>query len=89
MNGCPSSPGLKARLEQNPSEELIIKVRPSCDLKIILASFHEKLKSSDIPGKVRECCIVQVTDDDQRRLLLRIIYQDSVLCSNSINYPVR
>ena len=29
---CPSSPGEKDRKEQNPSDELIIKVNPSFDL---------------------------------------------------------
>lgn len=29
---CPSSPGAKVKVEQNPSEELIIRVRPSFDL---------------------------------------------------------
>jgi hypothetical protein len=31
----PSSPGLKARLEQNPSEEHMMSVVPSFDLRIV------------------------------------------------------
>ena len=37
VNGCPSSPGLKAKVEQKPSEELMISVRPSADLAGLLA----------------------------------------------------
>lgn len=29
----PSSPGAKARFEQNPSEELMMRVKPSLDLE--------------------------------------------------------
>ena len=34
---CPSSPGLKVRFEQKPSDELMSKVRPSLDLAFQLA----------------------------------------------------
>jgi hypothetical protein len=30
--GCPNSPGAKERVEQNPSDELMISVKPSDDL---------------------------------------------------------
>lgn len=33
--GCPSSPGANERVEQNPSDELMINVRPSPDLRIV------------------------------------------------------
>ena len=32
MYGCPNSPGAKQRVEQKPSDELIINVKPSLDL---------------------------------------------------------
>ena len=34
---CPTSPGLKVRFEQKPSEELISRVRPSLDLENIVS----------------------------------------------------
>lgn len=35
--GCPSSPGANERVEQNPSDELMINVKPSEDLDKTLA----------------------------------------------------
>lgn len=32
---CPSSPGVKVRVEQNPSDEVISNVRPSMDLRTV------------------------------------------------------
>ncbi len=31
---CPSSPGMKLRVEQKPSEEVMRRVRPSMDLRV-------------------------------------------------------
>ena len=33
--GCPSSPGANERVEQNPSDELMSKVKPSLDLRLL------------------------------------------------------
>ncbi len=37
---CPSSPGLKVRFEQKPSDELMSKVRPSLDLSNMVSMFE-------------------------------------------------
>ncbi len=83
---CPSSPGVKERVEQKPSEELIRRVSPSVDLARV--SGRSKRGQMDSPCEVCECRKVQITDDAQRRLLLRIVHQHSVLRGHGIDDPI-
>lgn len=84
---CPSSPGAKVRHEQNPSDDVIRSVLPSFDLFQLSASVF-KLCEELIPGKICESCKVEIADDTQRLLLLRVVDVHSILGSDSVYHAV-
>jgi hypothetical protein len=88
VNICPSSPGLKVRVEQKPSDELMSNVSPSLDLEILSARFDHTF-SRFVPGKVCESCKVQVAHDSDGSHLLRVVYKHRVLRRHSIDDAVR
>ena len=82
----PSSPGVKASVEQNPSVEDISRVKPSLDL-FVLAK-HRLPLDENIPCQVGERRKMEIAHDAQWCQLLGIINKDSVLCCNCIDHAI-
>lgn len=83
----PSSPGANVNEEQNPSEELMRRVSPSLDL-LLLVHTPEMKKFGYVPREIREGSKVQITNDAQRLLLLRIVDVHRVLGRNGVHHAI-
>jgi hypothetical protein len=76
------------RVEQKPSEEVIISVKPSLDLfKQLVGTFLRQ--SRDLPSQIREGSTMEIANDTERCLLLSVIKKHGVLRSNGIYHTVR
>jgi hypothetical protein len=71
--GCPSSPGANESVEQNPSEELMSNVKPSVDLRYV-RDIRTVGVWRNVPGQISERSEMQIADNGQWSLLLRIIH---------------
>lgn len=58
----PSSPGVKVKQEQNPSEELISSVEPSFDLLEISECMCRVSRDGYIPREIGKCSVMKIAD---------------------------
>ena len=87
LKTSPNSPAAKDREEQKPSEDDIIKVRPSLDLVDLLAGAGVPGELY-IPCKIGKGSAVEIAHDADRGLLLSIIQQYRVLSSYRIYHAI-
>ena len=83
----PNSPAAKVSVEQNPSEELMRSVRPSTDLPVVSTGLEAG--AMHVPGQISKCCAMQVADNTDRGLLLRIVQQNGIFGRHRIDHAVR
>lgn len=87
----PNSPGEKTTTEQKPSVDVISNVLPSGDLKhdglTIQSTGTDEYRYK--PCKICKRCIMQIAYHAKRRLLLGVIYQNSILRCDCIYNSIR